>query len=132
MRKICSSLVLAALVSAAPIAAAGWDPVSSHDRAALEKFVSARINRTATPPLAFTYDGKNSSAFIGKWTVTANAQSAADRTVKTVVYTDPATRLRLTVVYTIYKDCPAVEWVARLKNEGHEPDNLLPKRSGTV
>ena len=125
MRKTCSALFLAALIFAAPFFAAGWDPASFHDRASLEKFVSARIDKTAAPPLAFTYDGKQSSAFIGKWTATPDTQTAPDRTVKTVVYADPATKLRLTVVYTVYKDYPAVEWVARLKNEGAADTPLI-------
>ena len=45
--------------------------------------------------------------------------------MKTVVYTDPATKLRITVVYTIYKNYPAVEWVARLKNEGAAATPLI-------
>jgi alpha-galactosidase len=125
MKTTCSALFLAALILAVPFSAAGWDPASSHDRASLEKFVSARIDKTAAPPLAFTYDGKQSSAFIGKWTATPHTELAPDRTVKTVVYVDPATKLRLTVVYTVYKDYPAVEWVARLKNEGAAATPLI-------
>lgn len=125
MKTTCSALFLAALILAVPFSAAGWDPASSHDRASLEKFVSARIDKTAAPPLAFTYDGKQSSAFIGKWTATPHTELAPDRTVKTVVYADPATKLRLTVVYTVYKDYPAVEWVARLKNEGAAATPLI-------
>ena len=101
-----------------PASASGWDPASAQDRASLETFVSAHLDRTATPPLSFIYDGRPSGGFIGKWTVKAESLASPDRAVRTVVYSDPATKLRLTVVYTIYKDFPAVEWVARFANEG--------------
>ncbi len=95
-----------------------WDAAASHDRASLDKFVAASVDRTASPPFSFNYGGKASPGFIGAWKVTSRTEQAADRTVRTVVYSDPATRLRITAVYTIYKDFPAAEWVLRLKNEG--------------
>jgi alpha-galactosidase len=112
-----------------PLPAAAWDAAAAHDRAALDKFVAGQVDKTAAPPFSFVYDGKASAGFIGKWAVTSKTQPAADRTVRTVVYSDPATKLRLTVVYTIFKDHPAVEWVARFKNEGQAAtpiiDNVL-------
>jgi alpha-galactosidase len=110
---VCALFVL---TLALPITA--WDAAASHDRASLDKFVAASVDRSASPPFSFNYGGKASPGFIGTWTVTSGTEQAADRTVKTVVYSDPATRLRITAVYTIYKDFPAAEWVLRLKNEG--------------
>jgi alpha-galactosidase len=101
-----------------PLAAAGWDPATAGDRASLERFVAAYVARSAVPPFGFVYGGKPSKELIGKWKVTGETKPAADRTVKTVVYADPATGLRLTVTYTTYEDSPAVEWVLRFKNEG--------------
>jgi alpha-galactosidase len=114
MKKIATVIVILSL----PLVAAGWDAASAHDRASLERFVAAHVAKTGAPPFSFVYDGKPASSFIGKWTVTADTKQAVDKTVKTVVYIDPATRLRVTAVYTTYADCPAVEWVVRFKNEG--------------
>ena len=108
-----------------PFPAPGWDAASAHDRASLERFVSARVDRTAAPPLSFRYDGKPSQGFIAKWVVKAESEAAPDRAVRTVVYSDPATKLRVTVVYTVYKDFPAVEWVVRFKNGGTAATPLI-------
>jgi alpha-galactosidase len=106
------------LVLAFPLLGAGWEPSSAHDRASLDRFAGAYVARTGAPPFSFVYDGKPASSFIQKWTVTADTKAAAGRTIKTVVYKDPATNLRVTVTYTTYDDSPAVEWVVRFKNEG--------------
>jgi alpha-galactosidase len=98
--------------------ARGWDAAASHDREGLDRFVSGSVERTAAPPFSFIYGGKLSPGFIGKWAMTSDTQTAADRIVKKVVYSDPATKLRVTVIYTVFEDYPAVEWVVRLKNEG--------------
>jgi alpha-galactosidase len=111
-------MVCALFVLSLALTARAWDPASSGDRASLDKFVTASVERTASPPFSFIYGGKASPGFIGKWAVTSGTEQAPDRTVKTVTYTDPAAGLRITVVYTIYKDFPAAEWVLRIKNDG--------------
>jgi alpha-galactosidase len=118
MKRIFLILLIALLISVSPFPAMGWDAAQAHDRASLERFVAGRVDRVLSPPLSFNYGGKPSASFIGKWAVKTDTQAAPDRTVKTVVYSDPATGLRVTVVYTVFQDYPAVEWVARFGNEG--------------
>ncbi len=101
-----------------PLTASAWDPASSHDRPGLDRFVAARVARSSAPPFSFVYDGKPSAGFLAKWKVTEKSQPGADKTAKTVVYTDPATGLRVTAIYTTYADSPAVEWVLRFNNDG--------------
>ncbi len=103
----------------------GYDPAAAHDKAGLAKFVSAHIERMAAPPFAFTYGGKPFSSLAPKWMAKPAAESSAGKTIKTVVYSDPATKLRVTVVYTIYSNFPAVEWVVRFKNEGRTDTPIL-------
>ena len=80
---------------------------------------AAHAGKTAAPPFAFVYGGKASSGLVGKWKVTSDEKSGGRRsTIRTVVYSDPSTGLRVTVVYTIYRDFPAVEWVVRLQERG--------------
>jgi alpha-galactosidase len=105
-----------ALVSSA--SAAVFDPAAAHDKDGLARFAAAYVDRAETPPFAFVYSGKPSSSILPKWTSTSDTKTDGDKILKTVVYTDPATKLRVTVAYTLYKDYPAVEWVVRFKNTG--------------
>jgi alpha-galactosidase len=98
--------------------AAGVDSAATHDRGNLDRFVAAHIKQTATPPFAFTYDGKHSSELLAKWASAPEKHAAGDKTIETVVYRDPATKLRVTAIYTLYPDFPAAEWLLRFKNEG--------------
>jgi hypothetical protein len=114
--------VVALALTAVPLA--GWDAAAAHDAASRDAFVGGHTTKTA-PPFSFVYGGKALAGMIGKWAVTSNELTLPSKTIKTVVYSDPATKLRVTVVYTIFKDYPAVEWVLRLKNEGAADTPIL-------
>jgi alpha-galactosidase len=114
-----SLLGLALLVLGGPSLLTGNEvQTPTHDRASLDRFVSAHAQKTAAPPFAFTYGGKNSTAFLAGWASLPETQAAGEGKSITVVYRDPSTRLRVTAVYTLHSDFPAVEWVVRFKNEG--------------
>jgi len=113
-----SLLVIASLCAVKMMLTAGWVPAAAHDRPGLDRFIADHIEKTTAPPFAFLYGGKPSSDFLAKWGVEQEVNSFAGKTVKTVVYKDPATKLRITGLYTVYDDFPAVEWVIRFKNEG--------------
>jgi alpha-galactosidase len=113
-----SFLVIVSLCVLRLTLAAGWDPAAAHDRPGLDRFIADHIDRTAVPPFAFIYGGKHSSDFLAKWTVKQEVDAAGGKTVKTVIYKDPATKLRITALYSEHDDFPAVEWVIRFKNEG--------------
>jgi len=98
--------------------AAGGDSAATHDQVNLERFVAAHIKKSAAPPFAFTYGGKHSSEFLAKWASPSETRAAGDKTIETIVYRDPATKLRVTALYTLYPDFSAAEWVLRFKNEG--------------
>ncbi len=121
------TVVIAALVSIALLSSylVGWDAAAVHDRTSLDAFVSSHAGKTAAPPFAFIYGGKFSSGFVGKWKVTSDEKSEGGKTIRTVVYSDPSTALRITVVFTIFRDYPAVEWVVRLKNEGRAATPII-------
>src|SRR5512143_1358518 len=110
--------VLASILVAIPSPVIGWDPASSHDRASAEAFAGGHMTKTAMPPFAFLYGGRQAQPLLGKWDIAAEDKIDGAKLVRTVVYTDPSTGLRVTAVYTIYKDFPAVEWVVRFKNTG--------------
>jgi alpha-galactosidase len=84
----------------------------------LDRFVAGHVKKADAPPFAFTYGGKASSEFLAKWASKPETRSMAQGTIERVVYRDASTGLRVTSVYTLYSDFPAVEWVLRFKNEG--------------
>jgi len=97
---------------------AGEDQGETRDRGSYDRFVAGHVKKAGSPPFAFTYGGKASSEFLAKWASTPETRSTAQGTIETVVYRDASTKLRVTSVYTLYSDFPAVEWVLRFKNEG--------------
>ncbi|MDD8025404.1 MAG: alpha-galactosidase [Acidobacteriota bacterium] len=123
MQRISSLLLV--LTFLIPAALAGADIPPTHDRAALDKFIAAHVDRTLTPPLSFLYGGRPSAGLIKSWPATTDVKTVGAKTIRTTVYTDPATKLRVTVVTTTYADFPAVEWVARLKNGGSSDTPII-------
>ncbi len=117
----------AGLVLAAAGPLAGSDPASAHDRGAADAFAAAHAAKGAAPPFAFLYGGRASAGFIGRWAVTVEERTDGAKLVRTLVYADPATGLRVTAVYTVYRDFPAVEWVLRLKNAGSADTPVIEK-----
>ena len=113
------------LISLAAASAGAFDAAAAHDRAALDAFLSARVEKPSAAPFAFFYGGRPSPGLLGAWKAETSTSDAPDRTVRTVVYTDPSSKLRVTAVYTVYKDFPAVEWVLRFKNGGASDTPLI-------
>jgi alpha-galactosidase len=126
-------LAAALIVSTLPILAsrpgrlAAWDATTAHDAAARDAFVSAHMTKTAVPPFAFVYAGKPAAGVIGEWTVTSEESAGLAKLIRTVVFADRSTGLRVTAVYTIYRDFPAVEWVLRFKNTGRADTPVIEK-----
>jgi len=106
---------------------AGWDAAAAHDRAARDAFANGHMTKTAPPPFSFVYGGKPSSGLVGKWSVTSEERTEGAKLVRTVVYSDPSTGLRITAVYTVYQDFPAAEWVVRFKNTGRVDTPIIEK-----
>jgi alpha-galactosidase len=120
-----AALGVTGIFLAAASSALSYDPAAFHDRAGLARFVAARVERTAAPPFSFVYGDRSSASFISRWRIDSQAETSGSKTLKTVVYSDTATKLKVTVVYTLYADYPAVEWVVRFKNEGRTDTPIL-------
>lgn len=123
MRRILAGLFI--LAGPWLVLAAQRDSFETHDKAWLDEFIRAHIERTEAPPLAFVYDGKPFSASSTNWAVRSDERVDGAKTVKTVGYADRATGLRITMTYTLYQDFPSVEWVVRFKNEGASDTPIL-------
>ena len=76
--------------------------------------------------ISFLYHGASSAVLLGQWTRSAlSLPEAAQRVIRQVVYTDPATRLEVRGEAVVFRDFPAVEWVFHLKNTSETNTPLL-------
>jgi alpha-galactosidase len=125
-------LIILSLCTLKIILSAGWDPAATHDRVSLDRFIAEHIDKTATPPFAFIYGGKIPSDILATWPAKQETSSFDGKTLKTISYADPASKLRVTALYTIYRDFPAVEWVIRFKNESSKDTPIIADVSSCV
>ncbi len=112
-------------VALAAAAAAAQRPAGWMDRAGLAQFLASFVERPGSLPFSFRFDGKASADLLPQWKASSESKPGAAREMKTVTYRDPRTGLRMTIVFTIDREFPAVEWVARFKNEGTEDTPLI-------
>jgi alpha-galactosidase len=120
-----SLVLMAGMALTNLVAEAAFDPAASRDKDSLARFVAAHVARAEAPPFSFLFDGRPSAALLPKWTSTSETRATGDKTLVTTVYIDPATKLRVTVVYTLFADYPAVEWVVRFRNEGRSDTPII-------
>jgi hypothetical protein len=115
LRQRLTLIALSTAAIAAPAAAADA-LVTPADIDAARKLTDAYDQ---APPFSFTYDGKSSDQLLPQWNPqTQDQQLDGNRTRRTVTWKDPASGLSVRMVGVRYKDYPAVEWTAYLKNEG--------------
>jgi alpha-galactosidase len=70
-------------------------------------------------PFSFVFDGKPSAALVKTWEVKREPPPLdAQRTERTVTWTDPKTGLQVRMVAVAYSDFPTVEWTLYFKNTG--------------
>lgn len=79
-------------------------------------------------PFSFTYDGQPSAALLAKWPMKAEDERLdADRTRRTLTWTDPKTGLEVRCVAKDYADQPAVEWLLHFTNTGTSNTPIIEK-----
>jgi alpha-galactosidase len=123
MRQI-TLLLLALAFPCTPLPAQAGS-TATHDRSASDAFVRSHVERAEAPPFTFLYGGKPFSAAAADWEVRSEARSEGSKNLKTVVYADRSSGLRVTATYTIHSDYPAVEWVVRFRNAGKSDTVIL-------
>jgi alpha-galactosidase len=83
------------------------------------------------PLISFVYDGRPSQFFLSSW---ARKQETRDldkaRAQHAITWTDAATGLEVRLIAVEYRDFPAVEWTAYLKNTGQAPTPILSDVQG--
>jgi alpha-galactosidase len=83
-------------------------------------------SKVSEPFFSFAYDGKPSAEFLATWKLEQASRSLDEqRTERTLVYTDPKTRLELRCVAVVFRDFPAVEWTLYFKNNSERDTPIL-------
>ncbi len=98
-----------------------------NERATADLWIGSNLgeNRSSTP-FSFTYNGVPSSSFLASWPRTYKEELIdANRTKRTIAFTDPAGRLRVRCVATVYSDFPAVDWTVYFDNIGSTNTRIL-------
>lgn len=79
-----------------------------------------------TPPFSFVYDGRPSSEFLSTWHKESRSRSIdRNRTEYDITYTDPQTKLTVTMTGIEWRDFPVVEWTVYFQNDGDAPTPIL-------
>jgi alpha-galactosidase len=123
--RLVGMLAAALILFVAPGPLGAWDPATAQDTAGRDAFAARFLTKSAAPPFAFLYGGKQAQSTVGRWNVTSEEKAEGAKLVRTVVYADPETGLRVTAVYTIYKNFAAAEWVVRFKNTGRAATPII-------
>ncbi|MEN6308565.1 MAG: NPCBM/NEW2 domain-containing protein, partial [Anaerohalosphaeraceae bacterium] len=72
-------------------------------------------------PFSFVYDGKSSQEFLGQWERVVKEEPVNTAMLRrTLVFTDPQTRLEVKAVADIYLDTPGVDWTLYMTNKGEK------------
>ena len=70
-------------------------------------------------PFSFQYGGESSFTLLGRWQLDRREPEIdSDRAFRELIWSDPATGLRVTWEVTRFVDFPALEWVLRFENTG--------------
>lgn len=106
-------------------AIAGSHPASDF-RAASKWGDSHLTSGKSALPFSFTYDNARSADLLRSWKFTSNTRKlGAAKTERTLIWTDPKTKLSVRCVVVKYQDFPAVEWTVYFKNTGTAPTPIL-------
>lgn len=79
-----------------------------------------------TPPFSFTFGGQRSNQLLGTWHLERTSRNLdANRTERTLSWTDPKSGLVVRCVSVEYRDFPVVEWTVYFKNSAQKDSPLL-------
>jgi alpha-galactosidase len=76
-------------------------------------------------PFSFLYNGAAAGELLPSWQKVARTEEDADRTIDTVIWTDPQTGLRVSAVVTTFRRYPAADWVLCFENTGDKDTPIL-------
>jgi alpha-galactosidase len=76
-------------------------------------------------PFSFTLDGKPGGGILRSWTRSAATSRTPERTIHTIRWSDPQTRLEMTAAVTEFKRYAAAEWVLAFENNGAQNSGII-------
>ncbi len=80
------------------------------------------------PPFSFVYGGQSSSELLETWKMERSSKKLdSNREQRTIIWTDPATKLQVRFVAVEYKDFPTLEWTVYFRNTGSADTPILEK-----
>jgi len=97
---------------------AGLLPSLGQTPAAPPTTISADVFKGPSLPFGFKYGGKDSKDLLSTWQATDSAAPAPDGNIRTYVYTDPTTQLKVTCAVRTFDKFDAVDWVLTFSNGG--------------
>jgi alpha-galactosidase len=90
------------------------------------EWVSTAFRAAGPFPFSFIYGGRHSAELLPTWQKQTSSQEMdSGKKRHELVFTDPASGLRVTCIVTEYSDFPAVEWVVLFKNTGQADTPIL-------
>ena len=82
-------------------------------------------------PFSFTYDGQPSTRLLSEWPAkAADERLDANRTRRTLTWTDPKSGLEVKCIAVDYADYPAAEWTVWFRNTGKSDTPILKDIQG--
>ncbi len=99
---------------------ADWAELKAEYEDGTEEYLSdiAGIPAAEAAPFSFEYGGRASGEFLAGWAYDCRDRELEDRTVRTAVWSDPATGLEIKAVVNIYRKTSGVDWTLYLTNRG--------------
>ena len=89
------------------------------------------VDGTASLPFSFICQGRPAASLLGEWQVTVQSESLdAQRTRRTMTWTNPETGLEVRYIAVDYADYPAVEWTVWFRNTGTNDTPILEDIQG--
>jgi alpha-galactosidase len=78
-------------------------------------------------PFSFVYGGLHSSEFISSWNYETQEEASDKKRIRTLIFTDPETKLQIRCVAIIYTDTPGIDWTLYFTNKGDRDTPILEK-----
>lgn len=91
----------------------------------IEVWAADTFYKATNIPFSFDYNQISSSHFLYSWNTTAKVENITNGFKRTLVYTDPVSKLEVRAVATSYTDKPSIEWTLWFKNTGTQATPLI-------
>ena len=76
-------------------------------------------------PFSFEYGNEKSEDFLKNWDISINTEESDSKTIRTIIATDPKTKLEVKAVAQIYKKTAGIDWTVYLTNKSTENTPII-------